>query len=252
MAPCSGVVSNLAAALKSESLQQQQQLLLLAAKSSLPQRASMPNTLHFGAATPQVATLYGQPVFKATATRLITPKAAFDAGDQRCATVAVLRRAACTHVWGVTNTEEPAYSAMYAPPLHIHTHTHTPSRRRRLLSYLRDAINPEGTGRGLHFAYHLDLTLRSVASWGAAWGASFAWRWHSEQVCCLDAAVCGLCCMAAALVKRHLTLDHPASGVQRAAAGGRAGQPRAGVQVAGQARGLEPVLEPHAGQAPDG
>jgi len=37
----------------------------------------------------------------------------------------------------------------------MHTHAHT----RRLLSYLRDAINPEGTGRGLHFAHHLDLTL---------------------------------------------------------------------------------------------
>ncbi|KAI8468529.1 MAG: SacI homology domain-containing protein [Monoraphidium minutum] len=59
----------------------------------------------------KVATLYGQPVFRVTATKLIAPRAAFDAGDQR------------------------------------------------LLSYLRDAIDPEGTGRGLHFAYQLDLTL---------------------------------------------------------------------------------------------
>jgi hypothetical protein len=29
----------------------------------------------------------------------------------------------------------------------------------RLLSYLRDAINPEGTGRGVFFAYNSDLTL---------------------------------------------------------------------------------------------
>jgi len=33
----------------------------------------------------QVATLYGQPVFRVTATKLLTPKVAFDAGDQRCA-----------------------------------------------------------------------------------------------------------------------------------------------------------------------
>ncbi|GBF98164.1 hypothetical protein Rsub_10576 [Raphidocelis subcapitata] len=59
----------------------------------------------------KVADLYGQPVFRVTATKLITPKVAFDSGDQR------------------------------------------------LLSYLRDAINPTGTGRGLFFSYGSDLTL---------------------------------------------------------------------------------------------
>jgi hypothetical protein len=41
----------------------------------------------------QVATLYGQPVFRATATKLITPKADFDSGDQRCAWAAAVAAA---------------------------------------------------------------------------------------------------------------------------------------------------------------
>jgi hypothetical protein len=32
----------------------------------------------------QVAVLYGQPVFKVTATKLIKPSATFDAGERRC------------------------------------------------------------------------------------------------------------------------------------------------------------------------
>jgi hypothetical protein len=32
----------------------------------------------------QVAVLYGQPVFKVTATKLIKPTATFDAGESRC------------------------------------------------------------------------------------------------------------------------------------------------------------------------
>jgi hypothetical protein len=43
------------------------------------------------------------------------------------------------------------------------THKHAPAPlsppHPSLLSYLRDAISPTGTGRGLHFAYHSDLTL---------------------------------------------------------------------------------------------
>jgi hypothetical protein len=38
----------------------------------------------------QVAVLYGQPVFRVTATKLIKPSADFDAGEQRCVDVDLL------------------------------------------------------------------------------------------------------------------------------------------------------------------
>jgi hypothetical protein len=41
----------------------------------------------------QVAVLYGQPVFKVTATKLIKPSATFDAGERRCACVNLLAMA---------------------------------------------------------------------------------------------------------------------------------------------------------------
>eukprot|EP00877_Chromochloris_zofingiensis_P011352 jgi/Chrzof1/6470/Cz18g12080.t1 len=80
----------------------------------------------------QVATLYGQPVFRVTKTQIIKPNVTFDAGQQR------------------------------------------------LLTYLEDAFNPQGTGRNLFFSYGVDLThtaqhLHDLKA-AAASGKAVAWQ----------------------------------------------------------------------------
>lgn len=97
-------------------------------------------------------------MFRVTATELLTPRVSFDSGDQRCGArgggciecrAAASHRAACAEP---PPTKTPLTCASCSPPS-------LPAPDPSLLSYLRDAISPTGTGRGLHFAYHSDLTL---------------------------------------------------------------------------------------------